>query len=119
MNTDKTLRQMFIDNSNKEYPIWYYKEIKPVSIDYVVFNLLKETFVVKLNNKKVVITFGKNKNNEIGSSQSCDEGLDYTSFECINKAFKNGEWYRITENDTTQDFKDDYIKKRKKKAHFK
>lgn len=51
MNTDKTLREKFGSTIN-DYPIWFYKELEEVDISYVIFNLLKETFVVEINNKK-------------------------------------------------------------------
>ena len=108
MNTDKTLEEKFAANRN-DYPIWYYKQIKEIDVEDVIFNLLKETFVVELNGKKIVMTFGKNRNHEIGCTQSCDEGLDYTSYKTIRKAFSEGKWFRITEEDTSDEFKDEYI----------
>lgn len=107
MNTDKTLTEKFIAN-RYDYPIWYYKEIEEIEVDDVIFNLLKETFVVELNNKKIVMTFAKNRKHEIGCTQSCNEGLDYTSYKTIRKAFTEGKWFRITEIDTTDEFKEDY-----------
>jgi len=107
MNTDKTLREKFGDNLH-DYPIWYYKQLKEIDVEDVIFNLLKETFVVEINGKKIVMTFGKNKKHEIGCTQSCDEGLEYTSYKTIRRAFTEGKWFRITEEDTTDDFKEDY-----------
>lgn len=107
MNTDKTLMEKFGANRN-DYPIWYYKKIKEIHIDYVIFNLLKETFIVEIDNKKITITFGKNRKHEIGSVQSCTEGLDFTSYETIRKAFREGKWFIITDEDTTDDFKEEY-----------
>lgn len=108
MNTDKTIRDKFV--SHKEYPIWYYKELKEVDAYYVIFNLLKETFVVELENKRIEMTFGKNRKHEIGCTQSCSDGLDYTSYETVNRAFKNGKWFIITKDNTNEDFKNEYIK---------
>jgi len=88
--------------------VWYCKQIEEVEVDEVIFNLLKETFIVELNNKKIEMTFGKNRKYEIGCTQSCNEGLDYTSYKIIRKAFKEGKWFRITEIDTTDEFKEDY-----------
>lgn len=107
MNTDKTLRDKFASNIDG-YPVWYYKQIKEIEVDDVIFNLLKETFVVELNGKKIVMTFGKNRKHEIGCTQSCNEGLDYTSYKTIRKAFTEGKWFRITEEDTTDEFKEQY-----------
>lgn len=114
MNTDKTLEEKFCEKKDK-YPIWYYKKLESVDIDYVIFNLLKETFVVELNNKKIVITFGKNKKGEIGSTQSCEEGLDFTSYECINKSFTKGKWFKILDEETTDDFKQKYRKEKEER----
>ena len=114
MNTDKTLTTKFCNK--EEYPIWYYKELRPVDIDYVILYLLLESrFVVELEDKKLDITFGKNRKHEIGSSQFCPDGLDYTSFECINKSFKEGKWFIVTENDTTDEFKEEYRKEQELK----
>lgn len=110
MNTDKTLREKFGANLH-DYPIWYYKQIEEIEVEDVIFNLLKETFVVELNGKKIVMTFGKNRKHEIGCTQSCNEGLDYTSYKTIRKAFTEGKWFRITEEDTTGEFKEDYKNK--------
>lgn len=115
MNTDKTLTERFCDRN--EYPIWYYKELEEIDIDDVIFNLLKETFVVELNGKKITMTFGKNRKHEIGCTQSCQEGLDYTSYKTINKCFREGIWFRITNEDTTEEFKQEYkIKEAERKA---
>lgn len=114
MNTDKTLIKKFA--SHTKYPIWYYKELEEVSIHYVIFNLLKESFVVELDNKKITMTFGKNENHEIGCSQSCNHGLDYTSYETINKAFKDGTWFRILETETSDEFKENYILEEERKS---
>ena len=107
MNTDKTLREKFVDNIDG-YPIWYYKQIEKIEVDDVIFNLLKETFIVELNDKKIVMTFGKNRKHEIGCTQSCNEGLDYTSYKTIRKAFTEGKWFRVLEEDTTDEFKEEY-----------
>jgi len=113
MNTDKTLANKFINND--KYPIWYYKELEEVDIDYVIFNLIKEDFVVELNDKKIEITFGENEKHEIGCNQKCYEGLAYTSYETINKAFKVGRWFIVKEKDTSNEFKDEYKKQKKMK----
>lgn len=100
INTDKTLREKFGNNLHN-YPIWYYKQLEKIDVEDVIFNLLKETFVVELHDKKIVMTFGKNKKHEIGCTQNCNEGLDYTSYKTIRKV-------RITEEDTTDEFKEEY-----------
>lgn len=117
MNTDKTIREKFAININ-DYPIWYYKKIEEIEVDDVIFNLLKETFVVEINNKKIEITFGKNRKHEIGYSQRSNEELEYTSYETIRKAFKEGKWFRITEEDTTDDLKNEYREKEEERKRI-
>ena len=112
MNTDKTLNETFYNNYKSEYPVWYYKELEEIDIDDVIFNLLKYNFVVELNGKKIIIIFRKNRNNEIGTTQFCEEGLDYTSYETINRAFKEGEWFKVTNRNTSKEFKAEFEKKR-------
>lgn len=113
MNTDKSIREQFF--KREEYPIWYYKKIEEIEVEDVVFNLLRETFIVELDGKKIVIAFGKNRKHEIGSFQSCDEGLDYTSYETVRKAFRYGKWFRITDEDTTEEFKEEYIRNKEER----
>ena len=120
MNTDKTLNETFYNNYKSEYPVWYYKELEEIDIDDVIFNLLKYNFVVELNGKKISMTFGKNENDEIGTTQFCEEGLDYTSYETISRSFKEGKWFKVTNKNTTKKFKEEFEKKRSerlKKEH--
>jgi hypothetical protein len=115
MNTDKTLHNKFIESVGKnDNPIWYYKELQAVSIDYVIWNLLKETFVVEINGIKHEITFGKNRKNEIGQyiKYSDIEKSCLCSYEVINKGFNEGKWFIITEIDTAEDFKKQYNDKK-------
>lgn len=101
MNTSETLRKKFINKGNpNNLPIWYYKKLLEVSVDYVIFNLLKEDFVVEINGEKHEITFGVNDNGEIGQSIRYDEHNTWLcSFEVISKGFKEGTWYIVTEDD--------------------
>lgn len=120
MNTDKTLNNTFYNNYKSEYPIYYYKELEEIDVDDVIFNLLKYNFVVELNGKKISITFGKNENDEIGTTQICEEGLDYTSYETISRSFREGKWFKVTNKNTTKKFKAEFEKKRSerlKKEH--
>ena len=108
MNNDKTLRDKFI--SNLEYPVWYYKELQPVSVDFVIFNLLKESFVVDINNCKHEITFGKNRKSEIGSCITYDDinNSKLCSYDVIEKGFRDGEWFIISDTNTSDEFKEEY-----------
>ncbi len=110
MNTDKTVTTKFIDR--KDYPIWYYKELRETTVDYVIFHLLKESFVVEIAGSKHEITFGKNRKAEIGSSIRYDEVVQshLTSYSVIDKGFREGTWYTITDIDTTDEFKAKYVK---------
>jgi len=114
MNTDKTIRDKFTDNNPN--PIWYYKELKSVDVDYVIFYLLKETFVVEIDGSKHEITFGKNRKGEIGQCIKYDDiGSSWLcSFEVINKGFRTGKWFTITDTDTSDEFKSDYNERKSK-----
>ena len=112
MNTIETLANKF--KSMNTYPIWYYKELLPVEVDYVVLNLLKESFVVEIDGCKHEITFGKNRKQEI---VQCIDYKDIksshlTSYDVVLKGFREGNWYTISETDTTEDFKAKYIKRK-------
>lgn len=115
MDNNELLRDTFM--SCRDYPVWYYKKLEEVSLDYVIFNLIKETFVVELNNKKIVMSFKTNENGEICYAQSCDDGLEYTSYETIVRAFKQGSWYRILDADTSSVFKEEYEAGKKKSSN--
>lgn len=112
MNTDKTLRNKFIDR--KDFPIWYYKELQSVSVDYVIWNLLKESFVVDIDGSKHEITFGKNRKNEIGQCIIYDDikSSKLCSYEVVLKGFREGQWFIVSDIDTTEDFKIEYNKRK-------
>lgn len=114
MNTDKTLNDEFIKNT--DYPIWYYKKLLEVDISYVICNLLKETFVVEINNSKHQIIFGKNKKGGLGQCIQYDDikNSKLDSYEVIEKGFKEGKWFIIDSKDTSTEFKDNYRKEKKK-----
>ena len=67
---------------------------------------------MELNGKKISIIFGKNENDEIGTTQMCEEGLDYTSYETISRSFKEGKWFKVTNRNTSKEFKEEFEKKR-------
>ena len=113
MNTDKTLKAKFIEK--KDYPIWYYNELRETTVDYVIWNLLLESFVVEVDGSKYELTFGKNRKNEIGSNTRYDD-IVHTQVTCvIDKGFREGKWYTITDVATTDEFKANYVKT--KEAH--
>lgn len=110
MNTDKTIQDKFIKRSDK--PIWYYKELEEVDVDYVIWNLLKESFVVEIDGSKHEITFGKNRKHEIGQCIKYDDikSSNLCSFDVVRNGFRNGKWYTITSTDTSEEFKQNYDK---------
>ncbi|QUH21754.1 hypothetical protein [Alkaliphilus sp. B6464] len=112
MNTDKTLNNKFIENNDN--PIWYYKELKSVDVDYVISYLLKETFVVDINGSKHEITFGKNRKGEIGQYIRSDNlrNSELCSFEVIEKGFREGKWFVVTDADTSDEFRVNYDKRK-------
>lgn len=113
MNTSETLRDKFAKGID-DMPIWYYKELVEVEIDYVIFNLLKTTFVVEIDGIKHEITFGKNRKHEIGQHirYSDIKNSNLCSFEVINLGFQKGKWFIVSDKDTTESFKQDYLKRK-------
>lgn len=116
MNTNETLNNKFI-SKKENYPIWYYKELESVDVDYVIAYLLKETFIVDIDGSKHEITFGHNKKenyigqciiyNDIKNSNLC-------SYNVVNKGFREGQWFIITDKDTTEEFKQEYRNRKEK-----
>jgi hypothetical protein len=70
-----------------------YKEKEKVDMTYVIQHLLKETFVVVINNKEYILDFGLGENGVIAYSWSGHPHL--CSFEILEKAFKEGTWYKV------------------------
>ena len=118
MNTDKTLIKKFC--IEEDYPIWYYKQLHEVDIDYVITCMLTDniSFVVDIQGDKYEIMFGKNKKNEIGQNIRYGDMIPKnrfrTSYEVINDAFKYGTWYIIDDKDTTEEYKNNYREQLKK-----
>lgn len=112
MNTDKTLNEKFLKRT--DYPIWYYKELQAVGVDHVIWNLLKEPFVVEIDGAKHEITFGKNRKGEIGQCIRYDEmnKNTLTSYSVVEKGFREGKWFVITDTDTSEKSKVDYIERK-------
>lgn len=112
MNTDKTLNEKFAEN--KEYPIWYYKELKEVDISYIIWNLLKETFVVEIDGIKYEITFGKNRKGEFAQCITYNDikNSSLVSCEVIDRGFEEGKWFTISDTDTSNEFKSEFLKEK-------
>lgn len=108
MHTEEDLTTKFV--SKKDHPIWYYKELEPVDIDYVIMNLLKENFVVEINNHKYEVTFGIDKSDEIGFGTRYDEFNHefISSYDILNKGFKEGNWFVVTNRNTSHKSKENY-----------
>ncbi|HCL4447172.1 TPA: hypothetical protein N2D16_002777 [Clostridium botulinum] len=115
INTEETINKNFV--SRNENPIWYYKELELVDVGYVIWNLLKKKFVVEIEGSKHEILFGKNKDDEIGQYIRYDDikNSNLTSYKVIERGFKEGKWFIITDKDTSDEFKADY---NKRKAEF-
>ena len=118
MNTDKTLMQKFC--IKEDYPIWYYKQLYEVDIDYVITYMLNDniSFVVDIKGDKYGIMFGKNRKNEICHNIIYGDMIPKdrfrTSYKVINDAFKYGTWYIIDDKDTTEEYKSNYREQLKK-----
>ena len=73
---------------------------------------IKDIFFFDSDRYEVV--FGKNRKHEIGqyikNGDMNKESL--SSYRVINEGFKKGKWFIITDRDTTDEFKKDYIKKK-------
>ena len=113
INTDKTLNNNFIERN--EHPIWYYKQLESVEVDYVIAYLLKDKFVVEIDGSKHEVTFGHNKKeNYIGQCIKYDDikNSKLTSYKVVRKGFIEGKWFIITNKDTTDEFKHDYDKRK-------
>lgn len=108
MHTEKDLTEQFI--AKHDYPIWYYKELESVNVSYVIMNLLKEHYVVEIEGHKYGLTFGINKSDEIGSYILYDQfhRNSLSSYKILEKGFQNGKWFIVTENNTSEEFKDLY-----------
>lgn len=118
IHTEETINKKFIERN--EYPIWYYKELESVDVDCVIFYLLKKTFVVEINGSKHEITFGKNNKDEIVQCIKYDDtkNSNLCSFQVIEKGFKKGKWFVITDKDTSDEFKKDYNKRKEESKEF-
>jgi hypothetical protein len=116
LNTDKTLKEKFIEK--KGYPIWYHKELKETTVDWVIWNLLKESFVVEIDGSKHEITFGKNRKGEINQCIRYDDikHSNLCSYQVVEKGFKEGKWFTISNINTSDEFKADH-EKRKEEYH--
>lgn len=106
IHTDETLNKKFATSSKGllKYNILK-KRIEEVDISFVMFNLLKYDFVVDINGDKYDLSFGLNKENgEIGNCQTFyPNSRNLLSYELIEKAFKEGKWFYVTNEDLTED----------------
>lgn len=96
MNTSETLHKKFLSNTNKS---WRTHKLEEVDIRYVIWYLLKKDFVVEIGGHKYDVTFGLNKDKEIGYS-ICQVGSpNITSFELISRGFQEGKWFEILDEE--------------------
>lgn len=98
---DRILRSEF----SKRLHNWQCKRLIPIEdLSYVISNLLKIKFVVEIDGHKYDLSFYKN--NETGGvcySWSSHPSPDLKSWEIIEKAFRNGKWYEVTDEDLTKE----------------
>lgn len=99
INTSKELIDKFV-NPNKS---WQTHKLKEIDIAEVILNLLKKDFVVEIDGYKYDITFGINKDNEIGQTIILKDSPSLCSFEIINLGFKKGIWYEILDEELSED----------------
>lgn len=96
--TNETLRNEFLKNIDSLHD-WQCKKLKPIrDLSYVITNLLKLKFVVEIDGHKYDISFGSDsENGEIGYGWSSYPSPHIYSNEIIEKAFKEGKWYEVTD----------------------
>lgn len=96
MNTSETLNKKFLSNNCKS---WRTHKLEEVDISYVIWYLLKKDFVVEIDGHKYDVTFGLNKDSEIGYA-ICQEGSpNLTSFAIVERGFKEGKWFEILDEE--------------------
>lgn len=105
-----------------DHPIWYYKELEEVPLNWVMYNLLKENFVVEIDGCKHGLTFGLNKDNEISRCCRHDDikHSNLISSDVMERGLREGKWFIVTNKDTTEEFKREYneIKEKYKQAEI-
>lgn len=103
---------MDTDNFHSKYSWnWCTKVLSEVDIYFVIGNLLKEDFVVEINEHKYDISFKKNKNsNEICFSNGVAPSPPLCGFEIINEGFTKGKWYVVTGKNLSKEEKEKIAK---------
>lgn len=101
-----------INSELSTYPIWYYKKIYPVDIDYVVCNLLKKVFVVEIDKTKYEIRFESTEDFIINKNiKNIDPQNPYLSpCSIVEKGFMKSKWFVVSDEDTTVEVKLEFIK---------
>lgn len=94
MRTEATLYKEFAKPQHN----WQSKKLQEVELDEVLQNLLKHKFVVEINGSKYDISFGA-KRGKIGWGWSSSPSPHLTSSEIIEKAFREGKWFVVMEDD--------------------
>lgn len=95
MNKEKHIIDDFVKGS-KQLRAWQMYVLEEVPLTYVINNLLKEKFVVEIEEEKYDIMFGIYEDSGIGFSNSIYPSKCISSYDLIEKGFKNGKWYIIT-----------------------
>ena len=87
---------------NPNRPSWKTHQIHPISVDDVIWNLLKQNFVVEIEGHRYDVTFGQNQKGEIGFSSTIYPSPHLVSSEFIRRAFREGTWYELSDKPLTQ-----------------
>lgn len=115
IRTDQNLKDEF----HKKLHNWQCKKLLPIEdLSYVILNLLKVKFVVEINGDKYDIYFGKNnETDEIGYGWSSYPSPHLLSYEIIEKAFKEGKWYKVTNENLPKKETEEILKQAKEKEY--
>lgn len=107
------------DKSKPWYPIWYYKKLKPVSMHTVLFELLSSKFVVEIDSAKYGLEFFNSEEHGMQMRFQYDD-LTYnsrlTSHALLEKAFREGTWYQVLKENTSNEFRNEYKSKKYEKS---
>jgi hypothetical protein len=92
----RTSQDLYKDFKFKQHD-WQCKELSEVDITYVIANLLKDKFVVEINGSKYDLSFGISNKDEIGWSYSAYPSSNFLSYEVLEYAFRNGNWFVVAD----------------------
>lgn len=103
MNTYNDALDAFCNSESKRN--WQNYKLIDVDVSYVIYSLLKEDFVVEIDGFKYDVKFFKNRKHEIGQYFSASPSPGLTSSELINKGFKEGKWFLVSDEELSDEEK--------------